>query len=354
MNRRCQAFLLALRDPAAMRGFCDSTWDGVIRQARSAGLLGRLGALATPFADDLPLAVWRHMQAALTVADQQRRAVHWELHHLARNLARTQGRVVLLKGAAYAAADLPPAAGRVFTDIDIMVPRERLGATVSALKLGGWATSQLDDYDLRYYREWMHELPPMQHLRRATLLDVHHNILPETARRKTRPDLILERALPLPGYPRFSIPAPVDQVLHSATHLFHEGEWEHGLRDLVDLDAMLRVYGVEPRFWPELLARAAELNLGRPLYYALRFAGALLDTPMPEGIESACPEHPGRLAAALLDAMFLPAFATAHRECRDPTSGVAGFALYVRSHALKMPWRLLLPHLLHKAMKSET
>lgn len=30
-----------------------------------------------------------------------------------------------------------------------------------------------------------------------------------------------------------------DIVLHSAAHLFHEGEWGSGLRDLVDLHALL-------------------------------------------------------------------------------------------------------------------
>lgn len=58
-------------------------------------------------------------------------------------------------------------------------------------------------------------------------------------------------------------------MLHSACHLFHEGEWGHGLRDLVDLDAMLRAFAAEPGFWSTLLVRAQDLNLGRPLYLAL-------------------------------------------------------------------------------------
>ncbi len=353
MKPACDAFLHALREPTTMLGFDADTWDRVVRQARTAGLLGRLGALASGFSERLPEAVWRHLEAALTLAEQQRRAVHWELQHLERALKHTEGPVVLLKGAAYAAADLAPAAGRIFTDIDLLVPRAQLGATEGALMLDGWITSPHDAYDVRYYREWMHELPPMQHIRRQTWLDVHHNILPETARRKTQPALFLAASLPLPDFPRFSIPQPADQVLHSATHLFHEGEWQHGLRDLVDLDALLRAYGTDPAFWPHLLARAKTLNLGRPLYYALRYARRLLHTPMPENLESACPERPNRLAAALRDAMFLPAFASAHAECKTLLSGPAAFLLYVRSHWLRMPLHLLIPHLLRKARKSD-
>lgn len=353
MKPACGAFLLALREPETMAGFDAVTWDRVIRHARAAGLLGRLGALAAGFSARLPVAVWQHMEAALGLAEQQRRAVHWELKHLGEALRRTEGPVVLLKGAAYAAADLAPAAGRTFTDIDLLVPRAQLGATESELMLAGWATSPHDAYDLRYYREWMHELPPMRHLRRQTWLDVHHNILPETARRKTQPALILADSIPLPGFPRFSIPAPVDQVLHSATHLFHEGEWQHGLRDLVDLDALLRAHGTDPAFWPALLARAETLNLGRPLYYALRYSRRLLLTPMPDSAVVACPERPGRLAKAIMDTQFLAAFATAHRECGGRLSGVAAVTLYVRAHALRMPMHLLVPHLLRKAFKPE-
>ena len=39
--------LHALREPRSMADFDDATWDRVVRQAASAGLLGRLGALAT-------------------------------------------------------------------------------------------------------------------------------------------------------------------------------------------------------------------------------------------------------------------------------------------------------------------
>jgi len=349
----CAAFLLALREPTAMIGFDAATWDRVVRQARGAGLLGRLGALASGFADRLPAAVWRHLQAALALAGQQRRAVHWELLHLGRALERTEGPVVLLKGAAYAAADLPPAAGRIFSDIDLLVPRMQLGATEAALMLGGWVSSPHDAYDIRYYREWMHELPPMQHLRRQTWLDVHHNILPESARRKTQPALFLAAATPLAAFPRFSIPEPADQVLHSATHLFHEGEWQHGLRDLVDLDALLRAYGSDSTFWPRLLARAEVLNLGLPLYYALRYARRLLHTPIPESLEATCPERPGPGAAAVMDALFLPAFASAHGECAITLTSIATLLLYVRSHWLRMPPHLLLPHLVRKGLRRD-
>jgi hypothetical protein len=189
----------------------------------------------------------------------------------------------------------------------------------------------------------------MTHIRRRTVLDLHHSILPETARLRTRPEPIVAAARPLAGFPRFSLPDALDLVLHSATHLFHEGEWEHGLRDLVDLDALLRAECRDAGDWDRLLVRADELNLGRPLYYGLRYCKRLLQTPVPDDIVARCPDRPSALAAPVMDRLFLPALASAHASSRVPTSGAASFALYVRSHWLRMPAHLLLPHLAYKA-----
>jgi hypothetical protein len=347
---------LALRQPAAMATFTESDWDLVVRQAAAAGLLGRLAALARQagIEMELPVPMQRHMTAHRTIAEQQQRAVRWELVHLSRALDELPGTVLLLKGAAYAAADLPPAAGRMFSDIDLMVRKDQLGAAEAALMLGGWHSNHHDAYDQRYYRQWMHELPPMAHIRRQTVIDLHHSILPETARIKTRPDLILAAATPLAEFPRFSIPSREDQVLHSATHLFHEGEWQHGLRDLVDLDALLRTYAVEAAFWDDLLQRAGLLNLGRPLYYALRYAAMLLETPVPADVLARCPSAPSAANCALMDRLFPAAFATAHHTMRTPLSGLAEFVLYVRSHWLRMPPHLLLPHLIRKSFTRRT
>lgn len=350
MRAVCASLLLALRQPAAMANFDAATWDSVLRHAVSAGVLGRLGSLARELDIDrqLPAAVWHKMQAVLTVAEQQQRAVRWELVQLTDVLADIEGPIVLLKGAAYAARNLAPAAGRLFSDIDLLVPKAQIDSAEAALMLGGWVGSHHDAYDQRYYRQWMHELPPMVHIRRQAVLDLHHNILPETARIKTKPSLILADCQPLAEFPRFCTPCPVDLVLHSATHLFHEGEWQHGLRDLVDIDALLRSFGRTPGFWDELIDRADKLKLGRPLFYGLRYTQALLDTPLPDGLPRRCAALTGIIAPSAMDSLFIPAFATLHPDCRTWSSGIAAWCLYVRSHWLRMPLHLLVPHLIRK------
>ena len=51
-------------------------------------------------------------------------------------------------------------------------------------------------------------------------------------------------------------------VLHSATHLFHEGELDKALRDLVDIDGLLRHFGGHgPGSGTSWLQRAREVGL---------------------------------------------------------------------------------------------
>ena len=68
-----------------------------------------------------------------------------------------------------------------------MVARDDL-PEVEALLLdkGGWEWVKEDAYDDAYYRDHMHELPPLIHKERDRMIDVHHTILPLTAR--PRPD----------------------------------------------------------------------------------------------------------------------------------------------------------------------
>ena len=351
----CHPLLNILRDPARMATLDLGDWDLLLRQAGAAGLLSRLAVQAETLGLDarLPDAVRPHLTAARTVAAKQRQAVRWEARRAAQALSDIDAPVLLLKGAAYAIADLPPAAGRLFGDIDILVPYAQLGQVESALLLAGWHTQKQDDYDQRYYRRWMHELPPLTHIRRGTVLDVHHNLLPKTARIRTHASPILAAARSLPNLPGLSIPADTDLVLHSACHLFHEGEWGHGLRDLVDLDAMLRQFSLSPDFWPTLLTRAQTLNLGRPLYYALDSCRRWLHTPIPEHVIAACPSRPPPWQRPLMRQLFDAGLSSTHPTCRVRLVKLATSILFVRGHHLRMPWHLLLPHLLHQALRRD-
>jgi hypothetical protein len=248
-------------------------------------------------------------------------------------------------------AGLPAAKGRLFSDLDILVPKSALPAVESALMLHGWATTHHNAYDQRYYRKWMHELPPFQHIKRETVLDVHHNILPETARLKPKAELLLAAAVPAADAPDLLVLCPEDMVLHSMTHLFHNEELSHGLRDLSDIDLLLRHFGRAASFWPRLLERAEQLDLRRPLYYGLRYSEQLFGTPVAAAMETAAAWAPPPPLRLLMDGLWQRALRTPHSSAGDGYVPLARFMLYVRAHWLRMPPHLLAYHLTVKALR---
>jgi len=345
--------LRALREPHSLRAYSLAHWELLVRQARRANLLASLHEtiLAQGLQDVVPAAALRHAEWASVLADKHAEAVRWEVQLIGQALAASGVTVTLLKGAAYVLAGLPPARGRLFADVDILVAKSELAQVEAALMLHGWIATHHDAYDQRYYRRWMHELPPMRHARRMTVIDVHHAILPETARLRPSSDKLRAAAVTLAGDAPLRVLAPVDMLLHSATHLFHEAELEQGLRDLVDLDRLLRHFGGDSAFWPALAARAQELDLQRPLFYALRYCVMLLGTPVPSAVQQGA-GAPHAVLLALMDALYLRALLPAHASCTDAYTAGARALLYLRATWLRMPPLLLVRHLLHKALLS--
>ncbi len=340
--------LHALARPDTLADLPLPHWELLLRQARSAGLHARLAARlqALGALDAVPAAPRAHLDAALLLARAQHEEIRREAAHLSRALAPLGLAPVLLKGAAYVAAGLPAAQGRLFSDTDILVPHARIAEVERQLELHGWHMDPgISAYDQHYYRAWMHELPPMTHRRRFTVVDVHHALLPRTARQHPDTALLLAASEPsaLDGV---RVLAPADMVLHAMTHLLRNEEFSHGLRDLSDIDALLRHFAAaDAGFWSALLARAHELQLARELHYGLRAARRLLATPVPDdALHAAAQAAPGPVRQALMDALWACALRCPHTSTRLPLTGAALCLLYLRAHWLRMPPGLLLRH----------
>ncbi|WP_372656749.1 nucleotidyltransferase family protein [Hydrogenophaga sp.] len=344
----------ALAQPPALSALAPAQWDLLVRQGRRADVLARIGAAALSAGrwDAVPSSARVHLGSALKLAQRQHTELRHEVQEVARALAPTGLPVVLLKGAAYVVQDLPAAMGRMVSDLDILVPRDRLADVESALMMGGWVSTNRDAYDQRYYRSWMHELPPLEHMKRGTVLDVHHAIMPLTARLQPDTGQLLQASLAVGGREDIRVLCPADMVLHSATHLFHESELELGLRGLVDLDALLRDFGRDATFWDVLQARAVVHQLEWPMFLALRYCGMFLQTPTPPQFASALLGAASRrrrpTPLSCMDALYLRALRPPHASANDAWTLPARWLLYLRGHWLRMPPALLLWHLLRK------
>jgi hypothetical protein len=338
----------ALRWPGSLPSLGLREWDALVCQARQAHLLAHLAVRSQELGawEQLPQRVREHLKSAEVVATASQRAVRWEVHQVLRALGEVDVPAILLKGAAYVMAGLPLARGRICSDVDILVPRPRLKQAEEALRRHGWEMGLTDAYDEHYYRTWAHELPPLVHRERRTFLDVHHNLTPTVGRIPVDAAALLAAARPLDGK-NLQVLAPADMVLHSATHLFQDGELDRALRDLTDLDDLLRHFGVEAGFWEVLVARARQLSLLTPLCHALGALRDLLGVPLPDGLAAALGEWPvSRLVGAAIRRALLPGYPEPVRWGTGP----ARWLLYLRAHWQRMPLPLLTYHLARKGL----
>ena len=352
MTDRRNPLLAVLRNPAFACALSLDDWNVLLQQARRERFLGRVHHLLTATESDcrVPERALEIMQAARTYVDFHQLQIKRELRALNAALEDIDTDLILLKGAAYLEADLPPASGRHMADLDILVPQRQLDTIERRLVAQGWESQKLDRYDQRYYREWMHEIPPLKDPERGIEVDIHHALLPMTARVRPNPELLWQASVAL-GSPGLRVLAPTDMLLHSAAHLFYDGEIKGGLRDLMDLHQMFGDFGRQPEFWDSLPRRAAVLQLIRPLFYAMRYCRRILGTRIPADAATAIQRRgaPGPSVRAamdhLVDLVLRPRLPDA-----QPADGSA-LLLYMRSHWLRMPPWLLAKHLSRKAIR---
>lgn len=346
----CKRLVSVLKTPAQAAALDLSGWSELVANARAANLAGLLAERVAAADLAIPPEAARHLDAVRQLSRRQALSVRWEVHGLQRALCRLGIPLVLLKGAAYAVSDHPVGRGRLFGDIDILVPHDALGDVELRLMVAGWASAKTSPYDQRYYRTWMHELPPMVNVRRGTVLDVHHTILPLTSRHNPDVGTIIREASTLPGLPAVRIPRPEHLLIHSIVHLLHEGELHNGLRDLFDIDGLLRAGAKEADFWLRVGEASRTLDVVAPVAFGLHLARLLLDSPIPPPVLEDMLNAAGRPASRLLTMLYTSAMRPENEAIESTAAMLARFAIYVRAHWLRMPPYLLLRHLAHKSI----
>lgn len=334
MNARL--LVRALRDPASI-GDCD--WPGLISAARAEQVIGSLAFRMER--RPVPARIEAVFEAARRDAAYSRTQALWEAEMARRALAPLGVPMILMKGTAFHAANYGACIGRSVGDLDILVPRASLDAVEAALIDAGWERmKEAQGYDDVYYRRWMHELPPLIHRTRDQMIDVHHTILPLTARPTPDAEALIADSVELENGLR--ILAPADIVVHAAAHLFADGDLAGGLRNLWDIDRLLREFAAaDPEFWGKLRARARLHQLDHAVARALRLARRLYATPLEKG------DSP---SFSLTDRLF-EARLLARNGWGQEKNKALRFAFYVRSHLLRMPPLMLARHLWTKATR---
>lgn len=329
MMRDATPLVEALRDPQSVANFSPSQWTELIAMARAEALAGTLAYRLKE--QQMPDGIAAILADHRTGAEQGKRTALWEAEMCRRALAPLGIITILLKGTAYAAADLPASQGRQIGDLDILVPRARLADAEKALLGAGWEWVKEDAYDDAYYRQWMHELPPLIHKDRDRMIDVHHTVLPLTARITPDADAMIADTIEIAG--GYFILSPEDRMCHAVAHMFADGDMQGGLRNLWDIWCLQPDCAVE-----SLKGRAEQHGLSAEVARALRLADAFYGTREIEQLSG-------------MDALIARRL-LARNGWGQETRKVERLGFYVRSHWLRMPPMMLARHLLTKWRKA--
>ncbi len=320
-----------LTEPAYALTLDARGWMALLAIAHAERLSGSLAVRLNGLA--VPENVRDVLAAARMNAEASRTTALWEAEMAKRALAPPGIPVILLKGAAFVAAGLDAGRGRMIGDLDILVPRDRLDEAEAALLAAGWEWVKPDPYDDAYYRQHMHELPPLIHRARDRMIDVHHTILPLTARVRPDAGALVAGAVGL-GDDLYTL-SPEDMLIHAAAHLLADGDLAGGLRNLWDIDRLIREHSGVPDYWQRLLERARIHGLVPHVSRALRLCHHLFDTPV----------DPFLAYEARRGDLFYVGRLLARNRWGQETRKVLRLAFYVRSHWLRMPPLMLARHL---------
>lgn len=344
-----QQVIEAFTHPESTASFTLHQWNDLVFVLRHEKLLARFYLLLkeqgkTKF---LPYNVQRHCKNAEILAAKQRSVVLCETQALKQAIGNDTPFLLMLKGAAYTLCDNNAALGRVFSDIDVLVPKNVISKVESRLAIQGWLSKDLDDYDEKYYRQWAHEIPPMQHGTRGTVLDLHHNLVPvvsgkaidikkfvEVTQREVNGVLTLNDA---------------GMFYHSTIHLFFNDDYSSAFRDMTDLWLLVR--DQDENFYHKLFTLCSDFGFEKESVIALYLLQLRYDVTLPDWVSCFVEESVGKMSAwevKLLSRVTEPK----HGLLLSGERNVLNALAEARGHLLKMPIHILVYHTAMKLLRA--
>ncbi|MEM1131483.1 MAG: nucleotidyltransferase family protein [Pseudomonadota bacterium] len=331
MTRPVEQLVALLRDPAKATEISDTQWTDILCVARAELLLATLAERLE--GEKVPEAVAQIFADAQTECAAIQQKARWEAKCAVTALAPLGIAPILLKGAAYLVGGLKAAQGRHIGDLDILVRRDRLDEVEAALLDNGWEWVKEDPYDQAYYRQWMHELPPLIHKDRDGMIDVHHTILPLTA--KPTPDAEAMIACTLDIGDGLKVLDPHDMLCHCAAHFLADGDMAGGLRNLWDFHLLISEFCISEQQWQALEGRARSHDLWPAVRGTLQLSHNLYGTVWPQSWGAKWGRREALFRRRLL----------ARNGWGQETHHLLRFIIYIRSHWLRMPPLMLARHL---------
>ncbi|MBI2299905.1 MAG: lasso peptide biosynthesis B2 protein [Armatimonadetes bacterium] len=190
--------------------------------------------------------------------------------------------VIVLKGAYLVDAVYANPGARPVGDLDLLVPRHRLGAAGRVLaelgyRLPGWRGSAAT-------WEGRHHLPPAFRPGAAAAVEVHWHIAATAYAAHVRPAELWETSVPVTvaGAPARAL-GPEELLLHLCVHLAYADRFSRDLRPVADITATVDRFGAALD-WDALTRRASDRGWSRGVGLALGLAHRWLGAAVPEAV----------------------------------------------------------------------
>jgi hypothetical protein len=337
-------------DPKQVENYDSSQWQSLIRILRGADLLATMYYLLerNSLLQVIPSYALKHLESAKLYADRQAHQVRNESLALDLVLAKADIQPVFLKGAAYVLRKDTNHYGRVMSDIDILVKKSQLNAVEEILQKNDWAESKLDDYDQQYYRKWAHELPPYKHIYRGTSLDIHFTLLPPVSGIDIDEESLFSDIQETEDGRRV-LPSDL-LVLHCIIHLFFNEDFSKSFRDVLDIH--LLVEQLEASEGLEGIIKLSEsMGFYTELYYALSVRDLVFHTNSVDSYQLAAPKIK-LITNFFVKKVLYRAIMPSHDLIFNRWNNFARFIMYIRGHLLKMPVKILIPHMIVKVRRA--
>lgn len=331
----------ALQSPESCKDKSDAWWSSFIKILRFERLLSFFAFKCNELGliERFPFVVQGHLKNALVMAERQADHLKYEASLLLDSIKNVTPQCLYLKGAAYCLADMNVSKGRLFSDIDVLVPKNCLRKIEKRLLFKGWISKPINDYDERYYREWAHEIPPLVQSRRGTVVDIHHNLVPPISGKAPDINAFLSQTMEVNGVTVLKSHA---MLLHSCIHLIFNETFKQAHRDLYDIASLIKDFGCE-KFWNDAVQLAKETGFYKELFLGCRYSSKKLGYELPHKLKCDVP-YTG-IKMSVLDLVMQKALSPHHPLCKVRGRAVASFIAWARGHWCKMPVFLLIYHL---------
>lgn len=340
MKSQC---VLLFRDPEFyLQNSTPADWTSLVSEARQHALLGSIYFLLQDvnLLELVPTAVLSHLTTGFHYAEKQKITLLKELLELESVFASVEFPCILVKGVGYRLAGLPFSRGRVFSDIDLLIPHDNFPQALSLLTDAGYLESGMSDYDRRYYIEWSHQHPPLTHFLRGANIDLHHHIFPVSSTSGLAIKPMFDNAIRLSGS-SFSVPSTPFLFVHAAVHLFYQEETHKLVKDLCDLkqlyEACMQTYNAE-----QLVSAANDMHAEAAVFYALDTLRWLFKLNIDAEILNNLAKHSSTYRRWQMQ------FLLKHLLNKTTISFFAHIAWFIRGHLLKMGVGTLIYHSMAK------